>query len=377
VSQQGVDCEVPEPSADSLAQLRERIIAEGTTGMFQALIASCGADRTLQAIKPYSMHGGLACASNARRRLGFKGNDLEAVAMPMYWAHAAISRGAQKEMEIREGGAVEEMYYCALMHAPPEICVAISHFVTEGMCEAVNPAFEYIWTHHLTNGDGRCRYVVREKASTRPVEDLGKLLRTIPKVELTEEEKRVLADGILAEQWNDFIKASLDLNGSELTVKIVAPYSMKTGVGLGSLFTPSSSDDREPVQIALDAVSRCRLALLQERTAKHTSLGMAGETTSCPFENCPPELCAQIEGMLDAMCHTICPGCSFSYETMRTKGDTTCRWTVALLKEKGLPAKAQQASQDPAKVLAMRLANGEISEEEFDRKITLLKKHGL
>jgi hypothetical protein len=379
VSQEDVNSIVADPSVqiDSLAYLRERIIAEGTIGMFRALVASCGIDRALRAIKPYSMNGGMACASNARQRLGFRGNGLEAVAMPMYWAHAAISRGHQKEMEIREGGAVEEMTYCALRNAPPEICVAISHYVTEGMCQGINPEFEYVWTHHLTNADGRCRYVVREKSSTRAVEDLGLLLKTIPKIELTKEEKRDLADSILAEQWNDFTKASLDLNGSELTLKIVAPFSVKTGEELGSLFIPSTSGGREPAQIAADAIERCRRALNQQGATKRTPPGMTGETTSCPFEGGPPELCAQIEDMLSAMCQKICPGSSFSYETMKTRGDKTCRWAVATPEGELPKINAQESPENPAMVLAMRLANGEISEEEFDRKIALLRKHGL
>jgi len=63
---------------------------------------------------------------------------------------------------------------------------------------------------------------------------------------------------------------------------------------------------------------------------------------------------------------------------MMTKGDKTCHWAI---RKKGEVAKEKSkeeiTSEDPAKRLAMRFANGEISLEEFEKNIASLKKHGM
>lgn len=345
--------------------------------MFEALVEICGAEEAVRATRPHTKLGGMACASNARRRLGLNGNDLEAVAMPYYWVHAATSRGSQKELEIRDGGAVGEVYYCMLMNAPPEICVAISHCVAEGICEAINPDFEYVWTHHLTNGDGRCRYVIRRKSSRRPVEELGSLLKTVPRINLTEDEKAHLADEIFAEQWNVFTKASIEMNGREKTLEIVAPFCRESGKAMASILPSSPNNSRDAMDAAIDAVSRCRSALTQIGSTIRIKDVIEGETSSCPFESSPPEVCRQIELMLDSMCQVIDPTCSFSYQSMKTNGDNVCRWSIRTNRTAGGASSLQETCTEPFRVLALRLAKGEISEEEFDRKAALLRKHGL
>jgi hypothetical protein len=61
---------------------------------------------------------------------------------------------------------------------------------------------------------------------------------------------------------------------------------------------------------------------------------------------------------------------------MMTKGDKTCHWTIRM---KGLTAhpKSEAASDDPTRRLTNKLIDGEITEEEFERKIALLKKHSV
>jgi len=63
---------------------------------------------------------------------------------------------------------------------------------------------------------------------------------------------------------------------------------------------------------------------------------------------------------------------------MMTKGDKTCHWTIKkkgeLVKEK---LKEEAPSDDPVKMLAMRFAKGEITEEELEKKVAHLRKLGL
>jgi len=59
-----------------------------------------------------------------------------------------------------------------------------------------------------------------------------------------------------------------------------------------------------------------------------------------------------------------------------SKGDSTCHWVV---RKKGESAKEKpmetKTSDDPAKILAIRYAKGEITKEEYEEKMAIIKKH--
>jgi len=70
------------------------------------------------------------------------------------------------------------------------------------------------------------------------------------------------------------------------------------------------------------------------------------------------------------------PEYEFAFDRMMSKGDSTCHWAV---RKKGEPEKEkpkeETPSDDSAKMLAMRFAKGEITHEEFDKSMELLRKH--
>jgi hypothetical protein len=162
--------------------LRVMIGFECAANVLRAFIDAVGSDRALQAIRPYSNNTGKGVADWTKKRLGLIGNDAETIAMTYYFSHCCTSLGKIKPLEIREGGAVVELFYCPAkeINAPPEACIAYSHYIAEGICEVINPEYEFVFTHHLCNYDDRCRYVVRKKSSVSDLNNLGKLEKTIP-----------------------------------------------------------------------------------------------------------------------------------------------------------------------------------------------------
>jgi uncharacterized membrane protein len=63
---------------------------------------------------------------------------------------------------------------------------------------------------------------------------------------------------------------------------------------------------------------------------------------------------------------------------MMTKGDKTCHWTI---RKKGEAAKEkikeESPSDDPVKMLTTMYIKGEITEEEFRKKMAVLKEFKL
>jgi hypothetical protein len=75
---------------------------------------------------------------------------------------------------------------------------------------------------------------------------------------------------------------------------------------------------------------------------------------------------------------SIDPDLRFSYNSMMTRGDKVCRWTISKKAEPLKKAATEEESpDDPLKRLTIKFIDGEITEEEFDKRLAHLKKHGI
>jgi hypothetical protein len=365
----------------SSAKLRNMILTECAVNVFRALREEIGPSRTLEAIKTFNVALGAANASilkdYIKERFGSPYNQAMEVAMPMYWWHCAVSEGHCTPMEIRGGKAVVEVYSCpiALVNPPPEVCIAICHYYSEGVCEYVNPEFEYVWTHHLTNHDGCCRYIVKKKSMKTDLSKLGELEKTIPVLKMSQELRDLLSLMLVAGQMMMCTNASVDAIGSERTVELVAPLARKTGMELGAklIVETRGINDAPTIRDKLDFLN----SALAHRgdPAIVTSSGIEKEIIDCPGKDLVPEMCEHLEELLRGVCEAINPDYEFAYDRMMSKGDHSCHWTVRKKKEvaKEKP-KEETPSDDPMKILKMRFAKGEISKSEYEEMRDLLSR---
>ena len=220
---------------DSIGQLRIFILFDCAVNSFKALLEEAGPNKTLEAIKPFNKNIGNTMQNGVKQRFGPQGNDAEAVALPYYWFHYGTSNGNIKPMEIRDGMAIVEVGSCPCpqFNAPPELCVAISHYISEGLSEAVNPEYEFVWTHHLVNDDEYCRYVVKKKSIRYDPANLGKLEKTVS-LDISKQEMGALATMVAWSQMNICKLASVSLIGSKRTIELAEPLAKKSGMKLGT-----------------------------------------------------------------------------------------------------------------------------------------------
>ena len=359
----------------STTQLRSLIVAECASNMFKALMGEVGPNRTIDAIRPLNNIIGRVLVNMAKQRFGELGTGVEAVTMPYYWLHCGSSHGRINPMEIREGKAIVELFACpfAAVNAPPEACVAMSHAISEGLCEASDPSYEYIWTHHLANGDGRCRYVVKKKSSKYDPSHLGRLEKTVP-LELSQSEMDLATQNVAFTQLNNFTTASVNTIGSQRTIELVTPLAIETGHRLGVNLIKASEEAKNDFQGTRNVLELLNNILLQNGPPSRIIVSeIEKEIVDCPFKGSSPEVCKNLEGMFNGVCEAINPDYEFAYDRMMSKGDSTCHWTI----RKNEMPKERPSSEDPTKNLALRLSKGEISLEEFERTIASLRKHGL
>lgn len=338
------------------------------------MLEDVGLNHTMEACKHYNEAWGRAMVDLVKERFGQQGSDLEAIAMTGYYGYCCTSAGHIEPLEIREGGAVCELYACPNpgLKAPPEMCIAMSHIFANSICKTINPDYECIYTHHMGNNDDCCRWVVMKKASKFTLDDLGKLEKDIPLELSMDEMMSFTARMVVFKQLFTFTSAFNDLVGSQRAVERVAPLARETGLRLGAKLRSAAGEkgDLSMVNDKLDLLG----TTLQQRgpPALITESSIEREVTDCPCKGAAPEVCKQLEGVFNGICEAINPDYEFAYDRMMSKGDSTCHWTVRK-KTADMEAAPQEPVDDPLKVLRLRFAKGEITKEEYLEMKALLE----
>jgi hypothetical protein len=101
-----------------------------------------------------------------------------------------------------------------------------------------------------------------------------------------------------------------------------------------------------------------------------------GEVRVCPFSNAPPEICHQYHQFVSDTLSVLEIPYELVGDSLMTNGDKSCHWTI---RKKGQTAqpKSEAGLDDPIRRLTNKFIDGEITEEEFDKKMAHLRKHGI
>lgn len=369
--------ERPDPKAlsDSAHALINDVIAMD----LQLLLNAVGAERALSAYREMGIYSGRAVAQNFMGRLDLKGDELKAIAVPLYAIRNNSYGGRADPIEIREHGAVVRITSCANSKAPPEFCM-LTHFAAEGIAREVNPEYEIIFTHHLTQGDPYCRYVVRKRSDPfRDLEDLGDLIELMPSIDLPLEEREAITISIESSFWVNWMKVFVEQAGAEQVIAMIRGPSDAKGREFGVILSREmqmANGDARKVEKGIEVLGE---ALGQEHVPlSEGSREVEVEVKHCALADGPVQACMQFEFLANGICHSIGPDYELRHESMRTRGDDHCIWAVR--KKGGFDVRRSQVGsdqEDPANVLALRYAMGEISEEELDKRMAYLRKHGL
>jgi len=348
------------------------MIAKCVDSTFRALLEASGPETSIRVLRSYSMHSGMAATHNARVRFKFDGSGIKETAIPLFWLQTMMS-GGDCSLDIYEAGAVLECRKCYMCIAPPEMCVAVSHGMADGIAQVVNPRYHFVFTHHLSNGDRACRSVLSMNKTVSADADLGRHLETVAPLNMTSEELNALTTHGISETLMSTVKAFVDVHGGEETVHLALPWAYKGGKELGEEL--SEVMQSTPVASSLPALIGFVNRALGEsgsiKSAERDAIG--GKVEDCPFRSAPPELCAILEEFKRGFVEAYYDSFLLSFDRMLSKGDEECIWsaTGATPKKEG----GDQPREDPFVILRLRLAKGEISSKEYEELVLLLGKY--
>jgi hypothetical protein len=364
---------------EEIQEMAFRLISQIVALDFQKFLELAGPEKVLSAYQPIGEYAGRAVAHNFRGRLNITDNGIDALAIPLHAFVNNLIDGRSDPVEIREFGAVARFTSCPLAKAgaPPELCVAVSHNAAIGLAKEINPAFEIIYTHHLTIGDPYCRYVVKRKLDrTQDLENVGKLRYLLPSVNLPKDEIQALTSNFTCSIWMNTIRAMVEVLGAETTLALVESPSVEKGKAFGNEAKLQLGLFNQNVMNAENCIEKLGFALSQDH--EQLEIGIDNARTiirGCALSDGPIEACKQFESVANGICQSIDPSIEFSYEQMRTRGDESCIWKIHRMSTNSNKKSNRPIIDDPARMLAWRFAAGEITQEEFDERMTLFRKH--
>ena len=374
---------IPGPSdhiKEMLSSMLERVLIEMNIRAFNEYIKTVGLVDGMAIMRLYKKRNGYILLSLIKNKVGIKGTGLDALVLPMALGQVALNANPLAvEGIITEGGAVVKVHDCIFKGASPEFCVTISHYTADLMCEAINPDYECIWTHHLNKGDPYCRYIYKKKGEHVDLANPGRTITVLNFPSMPEADRRDIRNFVLTHFWDATTEAFMDLRGSHETLEHLIPVAYKLGQEMGEAFKKADPTPSETIAMVGDMFDMLGQMMHQMGTTQHVSNNeFYKEVTDCPFQTFPNEMCRQIEALFKGITHAINPDYEFSYGEMINAGARTCSWSV---RKKGEPVKGKPkdmiAAGDPTKILAIRYANGEITEEELENKIAHMRKLGL
>jgi hypothetical protein len=341
-----------------------------------------GVNRALSTYKPMALYSGTAVAHNFINRLELRGNGLEVIAVPHQTFVGNIIGGSREPAEIREHGAEVKLTSCPLFEAgaSPEFCVAISHCALEAIVEEINSEYEVVFTHHLTLGDPHCRYVFRRRDDPhKDLKDLGALIKTLPTVDLPDAEKEALTVSFNCSIWQNMVRTLLTVQNPEEMLKSLEGPLTAEGRAFGEAFIGANGPGPGDFKAVQEAMLLLGSALGQEQhKISETADAVMMQADLCALADGPVEACLQFETLANGVCQTIRPDCEFRHESMRTRGDKTCQWTIRKKPQPEVtnePRAPEEFGGSALELLKKRLVKGEITPDEYrELRDVLLEK---
>jgi hypothetical protein len=170
----------------------------------RAIIDQLGSRSAAENLRSYMRHSGLSYGLSVAKDLKEEERGIQLIGRII----GALNDGHMRKGSRSMAGDLieEEVWECPFSQAPPETCLQYEAFFN-GICEAIDPSYEFAYDRMMTDGDERCHWAIRRRrtAPDAPQEEgpddelLRRLKSRLVEGEITPEQYRQLK-GLLMER---------------------------------------------------------------------------------------------------------------------------------------------------------------------------------
>ena len=359
-------------SEDELKDLSTNLFREWWLTTVQALSDLAGEDTAIERLIPYHTNAAIATSLNLPALFNIHERSLQTDQYLMMVIHDLMFSTTGRRFWRGKNEIVAMVDDCSTKGNLIALCKVVCDVGGRALSESFCPDVDYRLSASLSSGDQSCIFTWRDQKS---IDDGDRSERPLEDVTINEVVRNELSRHFFAEMWTFSTRAFLDFSRDPSDVEKLATYLHHSGVATGLRLVDKYGEfaGRDSPTDLFEA-----LWLMHHPVSRFARSSTALECTveECPFSDGPVELCQQFGSFFNGICEAMASEYEFFYDRMMTKGDKTCHWTISkkgeLAKEK---AKEEAVQDDPVKTLTMRFARGEITKEEYEEKMAIIKKH--
>ncbi|MDD1748020.1 MAG: hypothetical protein LUQ16_09685 [Methanomassiliicoccales archaeon] len=357
---------------DELKNLSTNLLREWWLTTVQALSDLAGEETAIEKITPYHTNAGIATSRNLPALFDIRERSLQTDQYLMSMVHELMFNSTGRRFWRGKNEIVAVIDDCSTKGNLMALCKAVCDVGGRAFSESFCPDVDFRLSASLSSGDRSCIFTWRDKKS---IDDGDRSERPLEDVTINEAIRNELSRHFFAEMWTFSTRAFLDFSRDPSDLEKLATYLHHSGAATGLRLVDKYGKfaGRDLPTDLFEA-----LWLMHHPVGKFVKSPMALECTieECPFSDSPVELCHQFGSFFNGLCEVMASEYEFAYDRMMTKGDKTCHWTIRKRREAAKEKVKEQAAQDdPVKRLTNKFIDGEITEEEYEKKMAIIKKH--
>lgn len=127
-----------------------------------ALVDFAGKEKAVEILRPYMKALGISIANDLSKELGIKDRDALAIASIIDRCNQAANQKGSYTYRTPER-VDKEITECIFSNASQDICANALEARSNGICEAINPLYEFHSTKRMCKGDKVCHWVIKKK----------------------------------------------------------------------------------------------------------------------------------------------------------------------------------------------------------------------
>jgi hypothetical protein len=364
-----------ELSEEEKKELSFGLLREWWLAATQALVDEAGSETALKYFKPYFINTGVAGACNIQKIMNIDAEEVIHRAITIYGYQLVLGYTKLRIYKADDGSFIWEMLGCATRGISKEGCMCLCEITPNAFIGELRHASDAFLAKSISYGDSSCQMLFTANGNKFKVSAEDEFeLKALP-IPPNDELNEFFALSMIGEFWSNATRGFIDFAGSEKASDRLRFHLRHSGLSFGIRMSERFDARERGFASIVEMIELVQN--LHQRKAVHTisSENAEGEVSECPFSSSSSEMCMQYEAFFDGICEALDPSYEFAYDRMMTKGDNTCHWTIT---HKGEPSndglKQEAPSDDPIKLLTTMYIKGEITEEEFRKKLTVLKE---